>query len=65
MVNISLTNMKGMRFKIICSVVKFTIFFLSAPKWFLCFHNGPHVKNQLPDLMHLWIQLDTLNVVFK
>ena len=44
----NLTNMKGIGFKMAYNVVTLTMLFESDPKWFLCFHNGPHVKHKLP-----------------
>ena len=49
--------MKRMRFKMVYNVVTIIILFESTLQWFLCFHNGPHVENQLTALMHLRIQL--------
>ena len=56
--NNNLTTTKGKRLKMAYNVVTLTILFESAPKWFLCFQNDPHVEHQLPELMCLQIQID-------
>ena len=49
--------MKGMRFKMAYNVVTLTILFESAPKLFLHFKNGSHVKHQLTESIHFCIKL--------
>ena len=46
-----------MRFKRTYGVVTLTLLFESAPKWFLYFQKGPHIKHQTPGLMRLRIPL--------